>query len=95
MKPVTFPPASLPVTNDLALAYRLSIAVAALMAVASAAGIMIGLGGLYGAARRGHRHRAPRLRRTLLRAHRVLRARWCQTPEFGTAYRGGCWNGAC
>lgn len=37
----------LPVKRNLALAYRLSLAVAVLMAVASAAGIALGLGGLY------------------------------------------------
>lgn len=42
------PSTSLPIKRDLTLAYRLSLAVAALMAVASAAGIVLGLGGLYG-----------------------------------------------
>ena len=38
----------LPIKRDLALAYRLSLAVAVLMAAASAAGIALGFGGLYG-----------------------------------------------
>jgi hypothetical protein len=47
VKPAPFP--GLPIKRDLELAYRLSLAVAALMVAASAAGIALGLlGGLYG-----------------------------------------------
>jgi hypothetical protein len=42
------PPSRLPIKRDLTLAYRLSLAVAALMSAASAAGLVLGLGGLYG-----------------------------------------------
>ncbi|QIN84713.1 hypothetical protein GBA63_20210 [Rubrobacter tropicus] len=42
-------PTDLPVERDLTLAYRLSLAVAALMAVASPAGVVMGIAGLYGA----------------------------------------------
>jgi len=40
---------ALPIKRDLTLAYRLSLAVAVLMAGASAAGIVLGSAGLYGA----------------------------------------------
>lgn len=46
MKPAPFP--GLPIKCDLEFAYRLSLAVAALMVAASAAGITLGLRGLYG-----------------------------------------------
>lgn len=46
MKPPSTHP---PTIQDFTLAYRLSLAVAALMAAASAAGIVLGLAGLYGA----------------------------------------------
>lgn len=49
MKPASAPSSSFPIKRGLTLAYRLSLAVAVLMAVVSAAGIMLGLGGLYGA----------------------------------------------
>jgi hypothetical protein len=39
---------TLPLKRTLKLAYRLSLVVAALMAVASAAGLVLGVGGLYG-----------------------------------------------
>ena len=42
------PSVDLPIRQDSTLAYRLSLAVAALMAVASVAGITLGLAGLYG-----------------------------------------------
>ena len=49
MKLAVAPSAGLPVERDLTLAYRLSLAIAVLMAVASTAGLVLGPAGLYGA----------------------------------------------